>query len=110
MRDLLKTDSKNPGSIVTNGRFTFKLTKIEPKFVESQQLHYVHYFLYGRDLDSQYINEFNDRDSRIMSILGPEASNADVGEFSACLHDSALRNDYGKDLRELLNEINDSIK
>ena len=68
------------------------------------------YNVYRQNLDSQHINEFNDRDSAIINILGPEALNADASEFSACLHDSVLKHDYGKDLKELLNEINDIIK
>jgi hypothetical protein len=68
------------------------------------------YDVYKGDLDSQYINEFNDRNSKIMEILGPKALNVDVNEFSAGLYDSVLKNDYGKNLKELLTEINDIIK
>lgn len=110
MQELLKPASIRPGSIVTNGDFVFKPIDNRQKLIKSWQLHYVMYDVYKGELDSQYINEFNDRDSEVMGILGPRALSTDISEFSACLYDSVLRDDYGKSFLELLNEIADMTK
>lgn len=110
MQELLKSDSRKPCSIITNGDFVFKPIDSEQKVIKSWQLDYTLYSVYKGDFSSEYVNEFNDRDSLIMSILGPKALNTDASEFSACLHDSILKNDYGRNFKELLDEINDMLK
>jgi hypothetical protein len=65
---------------------------------------------FGKDLNSQNINEFVERNIEIRAILGPSALDTDIHEFSACVHDLVLKNDLNKNFEELLAEIKEIVK
>lgn len=68
------------------------------------------YDVYEKNLNSRYVNEFIDRDSKITDVLGPNAFKNDIREFASCNHDMILENDYGKTFKELLDEISEIMK
>lgn len=102
MQELVQLKSNKPGSVITHGNYIFRPLKSEQKLIKFWQLDYVMYNVYKKDLNSPFINDFIERDATVCDILGPQASYDDISEFSACIHNDTLSNDYDRSISELL--------